>query len=84
MSRGEKLLARMRASKADWSAEEVVRVYLWAGFEVEQGAKHIVVQHPIHPALITTVRRGNPLPTGYIETLLELVDELGRLEGGER
>ncbi len=73
----------MRASKADWSVEEVLTVYTWAGFIVVSGGKHFRVQHPRHPAMIATVRRSNPLPTGYIETLLELVDELRRLERGE-
>lgn len=83
MSRAERLLARMRASKADWSSDEVIAVYRWAGFDVLHGSKHDRVQHPEFPWLIGTVRRANPLPTGYIETLLELLDDLEVLRKGK-
>jgi hypothetical protein len=72
VSKGEKLLARMRASKADWSVKELVTVYRALGFDVTEGSKHIRAQHPDFPVLIATIRRSDPLPTGYIETLLEL------------
>jgi hypothetical protein len=73
VGRGEKLLVRMRASKADWSVDELLAVYRWAGFTVREGTKHIVVQHPDFPSLVATVTRSNPLPTGYIQALLDLV-----------
>jgi hypothetical protein len=73
VSRGEKLLIRMRASKADWSVGEALTVYRWAGFTVREGARHIVVQHPDFPWLAATITRSSPLPTGYIQALLELV-----------
>lgn len=84
MARADRLLERMRASKADWSPKELLSVYRSRGFEVEEGAKHAKVQHPRFPWLITTVRRSDPLPTGYIETLLDLIDEADRLEDEKR
>jgi hypothetical protein len=73
MSRGEKLLIRMQASKADWSVADALTVYRWAGFTVREGAKHVVVQHPEFPWLVATITRSSPLATGYIQALLELV-----------
>jgi hypothetical protein len=54
----------MRASKADWSVDDALTVYRWAGFVVREGAKHIVVQHPDLPFLVATITRSSPLPTG--------------------
>lgn len=82
MTRPDRLLVRMRASKADWSTDEVLAVYRSRGFLVSSGGKHWKVRHPTYPELIATVRRSDPLPTGYIETLLELVDELEEKERG--
>ena len=79
--RGEKLLVRMRVSKAGWSVDEPLTVYRWAGFTVREGAKHVVVQHPDFPWLVATVTRASPLPTGYILALLELVS---RVEEGRK
>ena len=76
MSRGEKLLERMRASKADWSPQELLQVYRWLGFTVTAGAKHDLVQHPDYPLLIATVSRSQVLAKGYIETLLQLEAKL--------
>lgn len=72
----------MRASKADWSPDEVLAVYRSKGFTVAAGGKHWKVRHPVHPDLIATVKHSSPLPTGYIEQLLELIDELEHREGG--
>jgi hypothetical protein len=85
MSRsGERLLARMRASKADWSAKEVLTVYRSLGFTVTEGRRHTRVQHPRFPWLLGTIRRSDPLPTGYIETLLELEAALAGLLAKEQ
>ena len=66
----------MRASNADWSVNELLSVYRWAGFTVREGARHIVVQHPDFPWLVATVTRSNPLPTGYVQALLDLVSRV--------
>jgi hypothetical protein len=71
----------MRASKADWSVDDALTVYRWAGFVVREGAKHIVVQHPDLPSLVATITRSSPLPTGSIQTLLDLVS---RAEEGRK
>jgi len=73
MSRREKLLIRMRASKADWSVDEALIVYRWAGFAVREGGEHIVVQQLDFPWLVAVITRSSPLPTGYFQTLLKLV-----------
>jgi hypothetical protein len=76
VSRGEKLLEKMRASKADWSPRELLQVYRWLGFTVTEGSKHTTVQHPDFPVLLANVSRSRVLATGYIETVLELEKEL--------
>lgn len=81
MSRGERLLARMRASKNGWTAEDVCRVYRQHGFEEDEGASHTLFIHPDYPQLRATVTRASgTIATGYVQTAVKLIDELERLE----
>jgi hypothetical protein len=70
----------MRETKADWGCENLDKLYRGFGFEVRQGKKHLVYKHPEYKYLRATVARHDPLPVGYIETAIELIDRLKELE----
>ena len=76
----ERLLARMRATKAGWGQDDVHALLVDFGFECEQGAKHRLYSHPKYPELYMTVARHKSLAKGYISTAVRLVDRLKRLE----
>jgi hypothetical protein len=80
MGDGEKLLTRMKATKAGWSQDDVHALLTDFGFECEQGAKHRLYSHPKHPELYMTVARHSSLAKGYISTAVRLVTRLKQLE----
>jgi hypothetical protein len=73
----------MRRTKFGWKPADLALVYRSKGFLLERGAKHDLFQHRRYLHLIATVRRSDPVKPGYIETLLDLLDEVERLEGSE-
>ena len=81
MSKGEKLLMRMRASKAGWSPQDLDRLYRHYGFSVREGGKHCVYFHSKYPFLMATVKRHTQLGKGYIQDAINLIDKLKVLEG---
>ena len=81
MTRGERLLSRMRASKNGWTCEDLRAVYLARDFEEDQGASHTLYIHRTHTQLRATVTRSSGIiATGYVQTAVKLIDELERLE----
>ena len=82
-STAEKLLARMRLSKADWGADDLHTLYMGFGFECEQGSKHTLYIHPVWHDLRATVGRHSPLAVGYVTTALRLVREVIQREEGQ-
>jgi hypothetical protein len=76
----EKLLARMRASKAGWGEKEVDSLLLGFGFRYREGGKHRLYYHPKYPQLFATVARHGHLAKGYISTAVRLVDRLKEME----
>lgn len=80
MHDAERLLARMRATKSDWSDKDLESLYLGFGFEYREGSKHRFYYHPAHPQLYATVARHNPLAKGYVATAVRLIDLLNQLE----
>ncbi|MDP9369169.1 MAG: hypothetical protein M3Q03_12990 [Chloroflexota bacterium] len=68
----------MKRSKHGWTPDDLDRLYTSFGFRKRQGGKHIIYDHPELPPPHNraTVRRAAPLPVGYIETTLELLDRL--------
>lgn len=69
-------LRRARASKADWTPLQLLRLYEEYGFIIRHGGKHDVVVHPEHPDLRATVTRSSPLATGYVAYAVRLIDAL--------
>jgi hypothetical protein len=81
MNKGERLLTRMRATKAGWGQRDFEELYTSFGFVYEEGGLHRLYYHPRHPHLRTTVGRHNDLAKGYAAKAVRLIDELNRLEG---
>lgn len=81
MARGEKLLERMRRTRFGWGQDDFRHLYRAYGFEVIEGVRHIVVRHPDHPDLNTTVARHEELDPAYARTAVRLIEELLRRRG---
>lgn len=80
-ARHDKILARMRATKAGWRPQDFQALYLGHGFVQTELKKHTQYQHPRHLELWTTVARGVPLSKAYAEEAVKLIDKLNRMEG---
>lgn len=78
MAEAEKLLERMRQTRFGWGQHDFRRLYRAYGFEVIEGKRHIVVRHPDHPDLNTTVARHDELDPAYARTAVRLIEELLR------
>jgi hypothetical protein len=83
-SKGKKLLERMRRSKADWSAKDLIQLYESFGFIITHGSSHDIVKHTKYPYLRTTLPRHNFLARGYVEFAIKLIDQLLVLEKQEQ
>lgn len=84
MSSADKLLEKMRQSKYGWGYNDLHRLYQGFGFKFREGSDHTVYYHPAYPTLIATVARHRSLAVGYVQTALKLIDELQRLQGGQK
>ncbi len=78
MAKGQDLLKRMQRTPFGWGQDDFRRLYRAYGFEVIEGTRHIVVRHPDHPGLSTTVARHQELPPVYARTAVRLIAELLR------
>ncbi len=81
MSKADKLLEKMRNSKAGWSANDLNVLYIGFGFDFREGGKHIIYIHPEFPELRATVARHSSLAIGYIKHAIHLIDRLKELKG---
>ena len=78
MARGQDLLKRMQQTPFGWGQQDFLRLYRAYGFEVIEGKRLIVVRHPDHPDLNTTVARHQELAPIYARTAVRLIEELLR------
>lgn len=76
----ERLLERMRRSKAGWTFTDLEKLYLGLGFRMREGGKHRLYIHPKFPELRATVTRSRSLAKGYIEHALHLAKRLKEME----
>ncbi len=76
MAKGQDLLQRMQQTPFGWRQGDFRRLYLTYGFEVIEGKRPIVVRHPDHPDLSTTVARHQKLAPVYARTAVRLIAEL--------
>ena len=85
MSRGEKILQRMRATKSGWRPRDFDAVYSAYGFDREEATNHTKYWHPRYKELWMTVTRHVPMSKGYADDAVALIDELlAQLEKEER
>jgi len=77
----DKLLAHIRRTPFGWGQSDLRRLYLAYNFELREGARHLLIRHPEHPDLVTTVARHDELPPAYARTAVRLIDELVRRRG---
>lgn len=82
MSSVERLLERMRRSKAGWTFDDLEKLYVGLGFEMREGGKHRIYIHPKFPELRATVTRSRSLAKGYVEHALHLAKRLKEMEAG--
>jgi hypothetical protein len=73
----------MRQSAANWTREDLERLYEGFGFNIRHGSKHDIVKHPDYPQLRATLPRHTTLAKAYIRTAVKLIDELENLRGEE-
>jgi hypothetical protein len=75
-SKAQKLLERMKQSKAGWRRQDLDKLYTGFGFVIIHGSRHDIVKHPDFPQLRTTLPRHGFLARGYVEFAVKLVDTL--------
>ncbi len=78
-SKAEKLLERMRRSKANWKRHDLDTVYKGFGFELRSGANHDVVVHPEYPHLRDTLQRHRKVPNYNVAKAIKNIDDLLKL-----
>jgi hypothetical protein len=78
-SSAEKLLERMRQSKAGWKKRDLETLYEGFGFVIDHGRNHDIVKHPEFSELRATLPRHNYLATGYVVQAIKLIDKLREL-----
>lgn len=81
MDAADKLLARIRRTPFGWGQDDLRRLYVAYGFQVHEGARHLVVRHPEQRDLVTTVARHDELPPAYARTAVRLIEEVIRRRG---
>ncbi|GIK66997.1 MAG: hypothetical protein BroJett018_47910 [Chloroflexota bacterium] len=83
-TKGEKLLEKLRRSKAGWHAKELKELYESFGFTVVAGKSHDIVKHPDYPQLRYTLpRHAKELPKSYASETLKIIEILLELETNE-
>ena len=75
------MLEKMRRSKAGWSFVDLEKLYKAFGFDKIEGGKHALFIHPELKYLRATVSRSSPLPIGYIQYAIKLIDKLKMEQG---
>jgi len=76
----DRLLDRMRRSKAGWTFADLERLYVGLGFKIREEGKHRLYIHPRFPQLRATVTRSRSLAKGYIKHALDLAERLSKME----
>lgn len=84
MPEGDKLLEKMRRSKAGWKFNDIERLYISFGFEKHEGVNHTLFIHPDFLELRASVARHRNLAIGYIQYAIKLIEKLKKLKGEVR
>lgn len=76
----DKLLERLRRSKANCTRHDLELVYLGYGFRIRIGSKHDMAIHEKYKHLRGTLPNHKSFATGYVTCAIDLIDEVLRLE----
>ena len=76
----EKLLERMRASKASWAQRHLEELLVGFGFTYRVTGRDRLYFHPDHPEIFVYVPRHSKLLKVYVANAVKAVDRLKRLE----
>lgn len=83
-TKAEKLLKRMRVSKAGWKSKDLITLYLGFGFIISHGSNHDTVKHPdfldIAALRDTLPRHVEELGKGYINDAIKRIELLQELQ----
>jgi len=82
-SKAQKLLERMKQSRAGWKKQDLDKLYKSFGFIITHGGSHDIVKHPNFPQLRTTLPRHNFIAKVYVDFAIELIEKLHKLQKEE-
>lgn len=75
-SKAEKLLERMRRTKANWKRHDLDTLYEGFGFVLRHGSNHDFVSHPDYPQLSDTLPRHRKVPEYNVRKAIKHIDTL--------
>lgn len=83
-NKAEKLLQKMRVSKANCTLGDLYAIYRGFGFKIRIGKKHDKAKHPQYRWLQASLPRKHTtgIAPGYFDHAVKTIDELKRLESG--
>ena len=76
-SKAEKLLERMRRSKANWKRRDLENLLFGYGFQRRHGSNHDVFTHPNLTGAQFVLPRHGAVKKAYISKAIRLIDKLG-------
>jgi hypothetical protein len=80
VSAAEKILQRMRQTKAGWKPGDFAKLYSGFGFNGTEGKRHTKYRHPRYPDLWTMIPRSDPLSKAYADDAVKMIDRLAERE----
>lgn len=75
-AKSEKLLQRMRRSKANWKSRDLGDLLLGYGFQLRHGGNHDVFTHPELPGEQLVLPRRRTVMKVYVTKAIKLIDKL--------
>jgi hypothetical protein len=84
VSKGQKLLERIKNSKSGCKRRDLVRLYKAFGFIIVHGKKHDIAKHPDYPQLRGTIARHNELASGYFQHAVKMIEMLEEMKEVEK
>lgn len=79
-SKAEKLLERMRRSRAGWKRRDLDALYQGFNFVLNNGRKHDYYIHTDFPVLRDTVKRSRNASEYNVRNAIRLIDKLKELQ----
>ncbi len=77
-SKAEKLLERMRRTKANWQRRDLENLLFGYGFQRRHGGNHDVFTHPDLTGAQFVLPRHGTVKKAYISKAVRLIDKLSK------